>query len=163
MVMIVFLNEFLIGFKDTLLPMLHDLFNNVLDLGFFPDSWTKAIILPVFKKGNVNDVKNYRGISLISNLGKLCTSVVNQRLLKWSHCDDVIIDEQFGFRPGYGTVDAILVLNSIISQTLNNKKRLYCAFVDFQTAFDSIKRCKLWYKLSKIGIKGKMLRIIHNM
>ena len=143
--------------------MNYDLFNNVLDSGYFPDSWTKAIILPVFKKGNVNEVKNYRGISLISNLGKLFTSVLNQRLLKWSQCNDVITDAQFGFRPGYGTVDAIFVLNSIISQTLNNKKRLYCAFVDFQTAFDSINRCKLWYKLSKIGIKGKMLRIIHNM
>ena len=130
---------------------------------FLQYSWTKAIILPVFKKGNVNEVKNYRGISLISNLGKLFTSVLNQRLLKWSQCNDVITDAQFGFRPGYGTVDAIFVLNSIISQTLNNKKRLYCAFVDFQTAFDSINRCKLWYKLSKIGIKGKMLRIIHNM
>ena len=157
------LNEFLIEFKDTLLPMLHDLFNNVLDSGYFPDSWTKAIILPVFKKGNVNEVKNYRGISLISNLGKSFTSVLNQRLLKWSQCNDVITDAQFGLRPGYGTVDAIFVLNSIISQTLNNKKRLYCAFVDFQTAFDSINRCKLWYKFSKIGIKGKMLRIIHNM
>ena len=62
------LNEFLIEFKDTtLLPMLHDLFNNVLDSGYFPDSWTKAIILPVLEKGNVNEVKNYRGISLISN------------------------------------------------------------------------------------------------
>ena len=62
--------------------MLHDLFSNFLDYGYFPDSWTKAIILTVFKKGIVNDVKNYRGISLISNLGKLFTSVLNQRLLK---------------------------------------------------------------------------------
>ena len=54
-------------------------------------------------------------------------------------------------------------MNSIISQTLNNKKRLYCAFVDSQTAFDSINRCKLWYELSKIDIKGKILRTIHNV
>ena len=63
-------------------------------------------------------------------------------------------------------LDMVLLMlyffNYIISQTLNNTKRLYCVFVDFQTAFDSINRCKLWYKLSKIGIKGKMLRIVHN-
>ena len=59
---------------------------------------------------------------MISNLGKLFTSVLIQRLLKWSQCNDVITDAQFGFRPGYGTVDAIFVLNSIIPQTLNNKK-----------------------------------------
>ena len=83
-----------------------------------------AIILSVFKKGNVNDVKNYRGIRLISNLGKLFTYVLNQRLLKWSQCNDVIIDSQFGFRPGYGTVDAIFVLDSIIAQTLSISRQL---------------------------------------
>ena len=63
-----------------------------------------------------------------SNLGKLFTAVLNQRLIKWSQNNDIITDAQFGFRPGYGTVDAIFILHSIISHTLANKKRLYCAF-----------------------------------
>ena len=96
------LNEYLIEFKDILLPLLHDLFNNILDSGFFPENWAKAVIMPVFKKGSINDVKNYRGISL----------------LLWSKQNDVLTDAQFGFRPRYGTIDAIFVLNSIISQTL---------------------------------------------
>ena len=157
------LNEYLIEFKDILLPLLHDLFNNILDSGFFPETWAKAVIMPVFKKGSINDVKNYRGISLLSCLSKLFTSVLNQRLLLWSEQNDVLTDAQFGFRPGYGTIDAIFVLNSIISQTLCKKKRLYCAFVDFKTAFDSINRFKLWLKLSKIGIKGKLLQILYSM
>ena len=142
---------------------MHDLFNNILDSGFFPETWAKAVIMPVFKKGSINDVKNYRGISLLSCLSKLFTSVLNQRLLLWSEQNDVLTDAQFGFRPGYGTIDAIFVLNSIISQTLCKKKRLYCAFVDFKTAFDSINRFKLWLKLSKIGIKGKLLQILYSM
>ena len=56
------LNEHLIEFKDILLPLLHDLFNNILDSGFFPESWAKTVIMPVFKKGSINDEKNYRGI-----------------------------------------------------------------------------------------------------
>ena len=58
------LNEYLIEFKYILLPLLHDLFNNILDSGFFPESWAKAVTMPVFKKGSINDVNNYRGISL---------------------------------------------------------------------------------------------------
>ena len=105
-----------------------------------------------FKKGDINDLNKYRDISLLSNLGKLFTAVHNQRLIKWSQNNDIITDAQFGFRPGYGTVDAIFILHSIISHTLAKTKRLYCAFVDFKMAFDSIDRCKLWYKIAKIGI-----------
>ena len=139
------------------------MFNLILDTGFFPTSWTKAVIIPVFKKGDINDLNNYRGISLVSNLGKLFTAVLNQRHTKWSQNNDIITDAQFGFRPGYGTVDAIFILHSIISHTLANKKRLYSAFVDFKMAFDSIDRCKLWYKIAKIGIRGQSLSILKNM
>ena len=157
------LNEYLIECKDILLPLLHKVFNLILDTGYFPTRWTKAVIIPVFKKGDINDLNNYRGISLVSNLGKLFTAVLNQRLIKWSQNNDIITDAQFGIRPGYGTVDAIFILHSIISHTLANKKRLYCAFVDFKMAFDSIDRCKLWYKIAKVGIRGKLLSILKNM
>ena len=43
------LNEYFIEFRDILLPLLHDLFNNILDSGFFPETWAKAVIMPVFK------------------------------------------------------------------------------------------------------------------
>ena len=108
-------------------------------------------------------MNNYRGISLVSNLGKLFTSILNERLKKWSDNNDVITDAQFGFKNGYSTQDAIFALNSIISKTLSKKKRLYCAFVDFKCAFDSVNRCKLWFKLSKIGIRGKLLNVTYSM
>ena len=44
---------------------------------------------------------------LVSCMGKLFTSILNKRLLKWDKDNSVITDAQFGFRPGLGTVDAI--------------------------------------------------------
>ena len=44
------LNEYLIECKDMLLPLLHKVFNLILDTGYFPTRWTKAVIIPVFKK-----------------------------------------------------------------------------------------------------------------
>jgi hypothetical protein len=63
----------------------------------------------VFKKGDVNEPKNYRGISLVSHVGKLFTGLLNKRLLKWAEQHNVLTDEQFGFRPGFGTTDVILI------------------------------------------------------
>ena len=61
------------------------------------------------------------------------------------------------------TVDATFVLNSIIHKFIGEKKKIYCAFIDFQRAFDSINRNILWFKLNKLGINGKILRNIQDM
>ena len=72
-------------------------------------------------------------------------------------------DAQFGFRPGYSTVDAVFALHSIVSDFLSRKKKLYCCFVDYQKAFDSIDHLKLWRRLVKHGIRGKLLNVIKSM
>jgi hypothetical protein len=47
-------------------------------------------------------------------------------------------DAQFGFRQELSTVDALFALQSVITKMLSNKNRLYCCFVDYTKAFDSI-------------------------
>ena len=68
---------------------------------------------------------------------------MNTRLMKWSEDDSVLTDAQFGFRPGYDTHDAIFALHSIISKSLRQGKRLYCYFIDYVKAFDSVSHFKL--------------------
>ena len=46
---------------------------------------------------------------------------------------------------------------------LNKRKRLYCCFVDYQKAFDTINRTKLWTKLLSSGISGRILKVIKNL
>ena len=157
------LNEVFIKCSDILLPILHKLFNDIFHSGFFPEEWTKACIVPVFKKGDVNDANNYRGISLVSCFGKLFTSILNNRIIDWENEFSILTYAQFGFRAGFSTVDAMFVLQSLIMKTLGNKKRLYCCFIDFQKAFDSIDRTQLWCKIFNTGIQGKLLNIIKSM
>ena len=70
--------------------------------------------------------------------------------------NSIISDSQFGFRKGRSTTDACFVLNAIIQKILNEKGRLYCAFIDFKKAFDSVYLNGLWFKLYKLGINGKL-------
>lgn len=86
--------------------------------GYFPSSWSDAILVPIFKSGDANDSANYRGISLVSNLGKLFTTILNKRLLNWATVNDILSDAQFGFRNGYSAVDAVFGLYSVIQNTL---------------------------------------------
>ncbi|VDI57091.1 Hypothetical predicted protein [Mytilus galloprovincialis] len=59
------LNEFFIEYKDFIIPHLCTIFNAVLISGYFPSSWSDAILVPIFKSGDANDAANYRGISLV--------------------------------------------------------------------------------------------------
>ena len=74
--------------------------------------------------------------------------------------NNVISDAQFGFRKGRSTVDAIFILNSIVQNYINEKKRLYVVYVDMLKCFDSINRSALWLKLYKCGIKGPILHML---
>ena len=157
------LNEYFVESFDILASHIVDLFNAIFDSGHFPKKWSEGIIVPIHKNNDVNDVNNYRGVTLVSCFSKLFTSVINRRLNDWVGKHKVLGDSQFGFRKGRSTVDAIFVLNSVINKVLSRGKRLYCAFVDLKKAFDSVYLNGLWNKLFKLGVDSKMLSIIHDM
>lgn len=157
------LNEFFIHGQHVLLPCLHILFNKLLTLGYFPSSWAEGHIVPLHKKGDVNNVNNYRGITLLSVLGKLFTRLLNNRLKEWAEMYQVYIEAQAGFRKCMSTADNIFVLHGLISHMLNAGKKFYCAFIDFSKAFDYVVRDVLWYKLIKLGVRGQILKVIKSM
>lgn len=111
----------------------------------------------------MSDPNNYRPIVLVSVLSKLFTSILTERLLSWSEDEDKLIDNQFGFRPGRSTVDAIFIIQGIISNILQNKFKLYSAFVDFRKAFDKLNRRILIYKLLRNGLSTKFVAMVKSI
>lgn len=158
------LNEYIKCTQDLFCPLYIKLFNKILDTGIVPKEWLVGTIIPLYKnKGDTNDTNNYRGITLLSCLGKLFTSILNERLYIFSNDNNIINETQAGFRQGYSTLDHIFVLKSIIDLFCWKKRKLFCLFVDYQKAFDTIWRDGLWYKLVKQNVNGKILRVIKNM
>ena len=140
------------------------LFNIILDTGIIPKDWCISLIHPIYKnKGDSGDPDNYRGISLISCVGKLFTMAINERLTNYLNKVGLIGDEQAGFRKNFSTLDHIYVISSLIDLYKHKGKRIYCAFIDYKKAFDLVDRSNLWLKLLGSGINGNFLNIIHNM
>ena len=146
-----------------MLPILCNIFNKCFENGVFPEEWAEGYIIPLHKKGSKSDVENYRGITLLSCLGKLFTRILNNRLTDWSEKYFVLVEAQEGFRSNMSTVDDIFVLHCLLTHVLNQGNQLYCAFVDFTKAFDYVVRDNLWYKMIKLGIRGRILNIIKSM
>ena len=157
------LNEFLIYGKHKFSTTLVKLFNKLLVLEYFPEKWTEGYIVPIHKKGSLTEVGNFRGITLLSVIGKLFTNILNTRLSNWAEYYQIYIEAQAGFRAKMSTIDNIYVLQNLINHVLNDNKQLFCAFIDFTKAFDYIVRDNLWYKLYRLGIRGHVLAVIKSM
>ena len=97
------------------------------------------------------DPSKYRGITLLSIVGKTYTIILNKRLSDWAEANNIIADEQAGFRRGRSTMDQLFVLLETIK--FRRPKTTYAAFIDIAKAYDKVWRNGLWYKLFKLELK----------
>ena len=95
--------------------MLHILIRRVWHEGVVPEDWKKALIVPLFKKGDPINIDNYRGISLLRIPGKVFAIVLKNRLEKWA--DGLLMEGQCGFRKGRSCNDAIFSLKGLCELT----------------------------------------------
>ena len=149
--------------SDFVLPFFVKFLNRIFDRGLFPIQWTESIILPLFKKGNVNEPGNYRGISLCNISSKIYSFIINKRLQQWVEENNCTGEWQAGFKRGYSTTDHMFTLMACIQKQFSLNRKLYVAFIDFEKCFDSINRNILWQVLLKNGVKGKLLRCLRSM
>ena len=105
---------------------------------------------------------NYRGICVSSCLGKLFTSLLQNRLTLFLEEHDLLSPNQGGFSAGYRTSDHIFILNTLINKHVYNKNLFVC-FVYFEKAFSSVARKVMLTKLLKKGVWGKIFYLIKNM
>ena len=158
------LNEHIKLTKDLMTPMYVTLFNVVLNTGNIPEKWLIGKIKPIYKnKGDILDPENYRPISLLSCLGKLFTALLSERLNTYLEENDILNENQAGFRKDHSTIDHIFALHALIEIMKFEKKKLFCSYIDFSKAFDSVWRIGLWRKLLRNEINGNFFRVIHNM
>ena len=94
---------------------------------------------------------NYRGISLLSCMNKVHSAFINKRLSGYLEDNNLLADEQNGFRSNRSCEDYIFALNSL----KRNKANVFTAFIDLRKAFDFIDRDMLLYTLllNKVDIK----------
>ena len=157
-------SEFFITLSKQINAILVKLFNVILDSGHFPVGWIKGMIVPLHKKGSLDSPSNYRGITLLPIIGKIFSNVMFVRLSTFVDTCYPIVEEQHGFKKNHSTIDNIFTLDSVIFKyVFKHKVRLYCAFIDFEKAFDRVDHPSLFYKLFKIGMQGKMMKILHSI
>lgn len=138
--------------NDTVIKALHKMFNFIFENHKIPTIWKKAIIYPILKDPNSDHriPLNYRGISLLSVISKAYSSVLNNRLTAYLEDNELLVDEQNGFRKDRNCEDHVFTLNSLIQ----NRDTTFVTFIDLQKAFDTVDRDLLQYSLLTNGVDG---------
>ena len=156
-------NEMLKASSPALVRLLSKFFNLILNTEETPDNWLLGIISPIHKKGPADIPDNYRGITVSSNLSKLFTRIMNNRLVTYLIDCKIIHPSQIGFMKGSRTSDHIFVLKCIVESLKQKRRKLYACFIDLKKAFDTVWREAVLYKLLQIGCSDKFTRIIQSM
>ena len=154
--------EFILDAVDMLLGPLVQTFNQVLNDGV-PPTWCTGLIHPIFKAGDPDDPGNYRGITVVVILAKLYAMVLEARASSWAEYVKCRAKGQAGFRKDFRTTDQVFIIQTLIQQARQEKRKLYCCFVDFKKAFDLVPRQTLWQVLEQRGMKGKVLTSLQSM
>ena len=95
-------------------PYLAAYFNVCMAKGCFPDILKVGKVTPIFKKGNVEDVGNYRPVSTLPIFGKLFEKVIYSRIYNFALSQNILDENQFGFRKSHSTSHAVLILSALL-------------------------------------------------
>ena len=76
---------------------------------------------------------------------------------------DIFHPHLLDFRPKMRTSNNIFILKTLIEKQFMSNNKLYCSFVDFSKAFDTVWRKGLITKIESYGVQGKMLNVIKSL
>ena len=96
-------------------------------------------------------------------VAKIYSGILNRRLQKYLEKNNILADEQNGFRASRSCLDHVLVLCTVLRNRKSAGLNTFLSFIDFQKAFDSVDRGLLLYKLSQMGISGNFYNAINAM
>ena len=123
-------------FGEGGLKIMTKLINTIYETVEWPKDFTEFTMITLKKKPQATKCSDHRSISLIAHTAKIVAKILRRRIEK--EIEGVLGEDQFGFRRGKGTTDAVGMLRIISERTLEIDAELCVCFIDWQKAFDHV-------------------------
>ena len=139
--------------------LLWDLMIKIEDQEHIPDERRESVLVPIYKKGDVQECQNYQGMKPLSHTMKIWERIVDKRV----RGEVEVAEEQFGFMPGRGTTNAIFILRQMAEKYREKGRDLHMVFIDLEKAYDRVPREELWRCLREKMVPEKYVLLIKEM
>ena len=149
--------------NKQVVPFLTKLFNDCIDSidnGMFVNEWKNAIVTPLHKKGALDDLNNYRGISVLPIAAKIFEHVLSIQIKQYFSSNNLFSEHQHGFRTAHSCETTLHEIVSYCLVYLDKKILNALLFIDFKKAFDMVDRDLLIFKLLNYGFNFAIKIII---
>lgn len=146
--------------------MFLSMYNRCLQEETFPDKWKqqRLVLLPKGKKPP-DEPSSYRPLCMLDTAGKILERIIHGRIEEVS--EGHLSKNQFGFRKGRSTLDAIDLVTSIAKEAASGErwkggKKQYCVIValDIKNAFNSARWDRIMEALTMMEVPGYLLKMV---
>ena len=152
------LSELVQAGGEAMIDMLLLICSRIWQTGKWLTPLAQYLIITLPKKGNLQLCQNYHTISLISHPSKVMLGILLSRLKP--QAEEIIKEEQAGFRAGRSTTEQIFSLRILCEKYLQHQQSLYHVCVDFKKAFDRVWHAALWATMRLYTINDNVIRTV---
>lgn len=148
--------QFLKFNKESMIPILLNFFNAILQTGVIPQEWKRSLLIPIAKKGSTTEITNCRGV-VQSVIPKLFDKLLTEKLYAVFH--QIIPSFQHGFTRKRDTVTNLLNIAQELHSSILNAK-VDVIYVDFSKAFDKVDHRLMAAKLARLSMPFLAFKVV---
>ena len=138
--------------KPEILPAVTHILNLSIMSSKFPAAWKKSKIIPLHKKDDPLDPKNYRPVAIVPILSKVLERAIFNQLVKYLDKNNLIHPNHHAYRPGHNTTTALIQMYDGWLRGVDSGNPVGACLLDMSAAFDVVDHQLLLDKLSLYGL-----------
>ena len=143
--------------KPDILPALTHILNLSIATKVFPSAWKKSKVIPLHKKEDLLNPKNYRPVAIIPILSKVLERVIFNQMVAYLTDNSLIHPNHHAYRANHNTTTALLQMYDVWLDSLEKGEMAGVCFLDKSAAFDIVDHSLLLSKLKLNGFDAGML------
>ena len=148
--------------RYEILPALTHIVNLSISSQEFPTLWKKSKIIPLHKKDDLLNPKNYRPVAIIPIFSKVLERVIFNQIIRYMTENNLLNPNHHAYRANHNTTTALIQMYDVWLQSLESGEFAGVCFLDMSAAFDIVDHSLLMKKLELYGFESNISKWIRS-